>query len=129
MKTLKDLLMGMNDLAIPTKKKSDKVKGGEEVVEPKKKVSKNKKGETEPSTTFNYSQPGSEKATSSYTVSGTAPTFGNASATTTKTSAKKDTATKKGSKVTKKTPSRKKVTNQELNESFKTLFKEMKKIL
>jgi hypothetical protein len=140
MKTLKDLLVSMNDLATPKKVKTDKTQGEDQIVEPKKtkqsKVSKNKKGETEPTTKFNYTQPGSEKTTSSYTVSGTAPSFGGASATTTtkettptkaKSTTKKTSATTKGSKVTKKTPTSKKATSQQLGESLRIIFNEMKK--
>ncbi len=146
MKTLKDLLVSMNDLEMPKKVKTDKTQGEDQIAEPKKakqsKVSKKKKGEVEPttttpSTTFNYTQPGSQKTTSSYTVSGAAPTFGDASATTTKgttpskakSTPKKSSTATKGSKVTKKTPTRKKATSQELSESFRILFNEMKKII
>lgn len=110
MKTLKDLLVNMNDLAVPKTVKKTKEKE-EPVADIKKsKVTKNKKGETQ----INYTQPGSEKSTSSYTVSGNVPTFGNADASTTKQAtqtqaepAKVKKTSSKGSKVTKKKPASK----------------------
>jgi hypothetical protein len=148
MKTLKDLLVGMNDVALV---KQPKVKPEEQPIEEpkakkqtKKKTKANPEAQEEPitpaapltpaaSTTstklnYNYTTPTSSQATTSYTVPGVAPQQGATTATT--TTPTKKTATKpaanKGAKVTKKTTTKKKQPTN-LAEAFQVIVNELNK--
>jgi len=145
MKTLKDLLVSMHDLAIPKQVKKDKTKAEPEVEKTsvKKQAKTTKKSSkkvansepttqtsTQGSTQINYVQPGSNKVTSSYSVPGVTPTYDNVSATTTQSTqptapiepAKQ--AEPKGAKVTRKKPAAKKT---QLAEAYKVLINQLNK--
>jgi hypothetical protein len=146
MKTLKDLLVGMNDVA-SIKDATKKVKTqdqGAETVDTKQKVTKGKKDKVknaEPAAeptgaktklNYNYTTPTSSQATTSYTVPGVAPQQGATTATTTtpaKPATKKATkpaASKQGAKVTKKTTA-KKTQPTNLAEAFQVIVSELNK--
>lgn len=90
MKTLKTLLVGMNDLQVPktVKKKPAQDKGVK--AEPAKKGSK---------LDYTYTTPTSSKKTASYNVPGQVPQFGNASASTTQATPKPAPAKKTAAKT------------------------------
>lgn len=130
MATLKNLLVNINDVPVPAQKpetkNTDKLKAAKNtnIKQPNSKKSSTAEPEANQtkadqpaiSTKFNYTQPGSDKTSASYTVKGTAPTFGTTSSTTSKSSQptpqpETGTSTEPAApkaKVTKKKPATKK---------------------
>lgn len=103
MKTLKDLLVGMNDLVAPKtiKKKAEPKKGTPN--EPSPATAKQQGSKLN----YSYTTPTSSTGSSSYSVPGSVPQFGNASASTTPATQPAAQKTTKTTSKTAKAPAKK----------------------